>query len=88
MSSPTSGSPYERLLGDAMAGNGALFTREDSIEAAWAVVDPILTKHCPAYPYEPGTWGPKQADAIIADHGAWHNPGPDGSPDEEGVQMA
>ena len=62
-----------------MAGNGALFTREDSIEAAWAVVDPILTNHCPAYPYKPGSWGPEQADAIIAAHGKWHNPGPDGA---------
>jgi glucose-6-phosphate 1-dehydrogenase len=68
--------PYQRLLGDAMAGNGALFTRADAIEAAWAVVEPILTNHRPVCPYEPGTWGPKEADAIVACHGPWHNPAP------------
>ncbi|MGO9753984.1 MAG: glucose-6-phosphate dehydrogenase [Solirubrobacteraceae bacterium] len=64
---------YERLLGDAMAGNGALFTREDSVEAAWAVVDPVLRNHHPAHPYKPGTWGPKHADRLITDHRHWHN---------------
>ena len=57
-----------------MAGNGALFTREDAVEAAWAAVDPVLTKHHPAAPYERGSWGPKQADALIAADGCWHNP--------------
>lgn len=66
--------PYERLLEDAMAGDGALFTREDAVEAAWAVVDPVLTKHHPAQPYPRGSWGPPQADAIIADGDHWHNP--------------
>ncbi|MDA8361641.1 MAG: glucose-6-phosphate dehydrogenase [Gammaproteobacteria bacterium] len=66
--------PYERLLGDAMAGNGALFTREDAIEAAWAVVEPVLKTHYPAHPYKPGTWGPKQADTLIVGDGSWHNP--------------
>ena len=66
--------PYQRLLSDAMAGNGALFTREDAVEAAWAVVDPILVAHPKAQPYEPGTWGPAQADALIAPDGNWHNP--------------
>ncbi len=68
--------PYERLLSDAMAGDGALFTREDAVEAAWAVVDPVLTDHTKAHRYEPGGWGPKQADALIAPHGCWHNPAP------------
>ena len=68
--------PYERLLGDAMAGDGALFTREDAIEAAWAVVDPVLDVHPRAHFYARGTWGPKQADAIIASDGGWHNPNP------------
>ncbi|HWK27822.1 MAG TPA: glucose-6-phosphate dehydrogenase [Solirubrobacter sp.] len=67
-------SPYERLLGDAMAGDGALFTREEAVEAAWAVVDPVLTDHHPAIPYEPGTWGPDAADALMAAHGRWHEP--------------
>ena len=66
--------PYERLLGDAMAGDGALFTREDAVEAAWQVVDPVLTHHHPAIPYRPGSWGPKQADALIVADGGWHNP--------------
>ncbi|HEY0720259.1 MAG TPA: glucose-6-phosphate dehydrogenase [Gammaproteobacteria bacterium] len=68
-------SPYERLLEDAMAGRGALFTREDAVEAAWAVVDPVLTHHHPAIPYRRGSWGPKQADALFAGDGYWHNPG-------------
>jgi glucose-6-phosphate 1-dehydrogenase len=77
---PGKEAPYERLLGDAMAGNGALFTREDSVEAAWAVVDPVLATHRRAHPYEPGTWGPKQADHLIAP-GHWQNFTPaDGTP--------
>jgi glucose-6-phosphate 1-dehydrogenase len=72
---PEEASPYERLLGDAMAGDGALFTREDAVEAAWAVVDPVLKAHHPALPYRRGGWGPKEADAIIAADGSWHNPG-------------
>jgi glucose-6-phosphate 1-dehydrogenase len=67
-------SPYERLLGDAIAGNGALFTREDAVEAAWAVVDPVLGSTGPVYPYKHGSWGPKQADALIAADGSWQNP--------------
>jgi glucose-6-phosphate 1-dehydrogenase len=68
--------PYERLLGDAMAGDGALFTREDAVEAAWVVVDPVLKNHPRVRPYKRGSWGPKEADAIIASDGPWHNPGP------------
>ncbi|HVC17062.1 MAG TPA: glucose-6-phosphate dehydrogenase [Rhodanobacter sp.] len=67
-------SPYERLLGDAMAGDGALFTREAAVEAAWVVVDPVLENHPRALPYRPGSWGPRQADALIAADGSWHNP--------------
>ena len=66
--------PYERLLGDAMAGDGALFTREDAVEAAWAVVEPVLETHHRTRPYKRGTWGPKEADALIAADGCWHNP--------------
>ena len=85
---PGEHSPYERLLGDAMAGDGALFTREVAVEAAWAVVDPVLTNHHEAIPYEPGTWGPEAADELIADHGSWYDPtaeqvdGASRSPDE------
>lgn len=67
-------SPYARLLTDAMAGNGGLFTREDALEAAWAVVDPVLDKPREVFRYKPGSWGPKQADALIAADGHWHNP--------------
>jgi len=73
---PGAEAPYERLLGDAMAGDGALFTREDAVEAAWAVVDPVLKTHHRALPYKRRSWGPKEADAIIAADGCWHNPRP------------
>lgn len=70
---PGEEAPYERLLGDAMAGDGALFTREDAVEAAWAVVDPVINMHQQAHSYKPGSWGPIQADALIAGNGSWHN---------------
>ena len=73
---PNEETPYELLLGDAMAGNGALFTREDAVEAAWAVVDPVLNDHPRAIRYKPGTWGPSEADALIAPDGTWHDPEP------------
>jgi glucose-6-phosphate 1-dehydrogenase len=63
---------YERLLGDAMAGDPSLFAREDALEAAWAVVDPILGSRTPVHEYEPGSWGPAEADALTADIGGWH----------------
>jgi glucose-6-phosphate 1-dehydrogenase len=71
---PGEESPYERLLGDAMVGDGALFTREDAVEAAWAVVDPVLKKHYRARVYKRHSWGPKGADALIASDGRWHSP--------------
>jgi len=67
--------PYERLLADAMKGDGGLFTREDAVEAAWVVVDQVLKHHHRVRTYKRGTWGPKQADALIAADGGWHNPG-------------
>jgi glucose-6-phosphate 1-dehydrogenase len=72
---PGEETPYERLLGDAMTGDGALFTREDAVEAAWAVVDPILKHHQRVHFYKRGSWGPKEADAIVAADGGWQNPG-------------
>ncbi len=66
---------YTRLLGDAMAGDGALFTREDAIEAAWAVVDPILQVPPELRPYWRGGWGPEASDALIAADGGWDEPG-------------
>jgi glucose-6-phosphate 1-dehydrogenase len=71
---PGEEAPYERLLSDAMAGDGALFTREDAVEAAWAVVDPVLKTHPRVRPYRRHSWGPKEANAIIAPDGYWHNP--------------
>ncbi len=72
---PGQEAPYERLLGDVMAGNGSLFTEQDSLEAAWAVVDPVLREHHRALPYQPGSWGPQEADALIAaGGGSWINP--------------
>lgn len=72
--------PYERLLADAMAGDGALFTREDAVEAAWEVVDPVLESHDQAQPYDKASWGPAQADTLIAPYGRWHNPAPGSVP--------
>ncbi|TAM47845.1 MAG: glucose-6-phosphate dehydrogenase [Acidobacteria bacterium] len=71
---PGEEAPYERLLGDAMAGDGALFSREDAVEAAWAVVDPVLKTHDRSRPYRRGGWGPHAANALIAADGGWHNP--------------
>jgi glucose-6-phosphate 1-dehydrogenase len=68
--------PYERLLGDAIRGDSLLFVREDGVEAAWGVVDPILGTVAPVHEYEPDTWGPFQAEQIIAGDGGWHNPEP------------
>ncbi len=66
--------PYENLLSEAMAGNSLLFTREDSVEAAWRVVAPVLDNVTPVHEYKPGTWGPKEADSLIAPHGRWGDP--------------
>ena len=67
-------SPYERLLGDAMVGDGALFAREDAVEAAWATVDPVLDVHHKARSYRRGSWGPKEAGSLLAAGSQWHNP--------------
>jgi glucose-6-phosphate 1-dehydrogenase len=77
---PNTLSTYERLLGDAMAGDGALFTDQDAVMAAWAVVEPVLAKHGPALPYDPGSWGPAEAAALIAGDGGWHDPEDDAPP--------
>ena len=65
---------YERLLGDAMTGDATLFAREDVVEAAWAIVDPVIHGPSPMYFYEPGTWGPKEADDLASDVGGWNTP--------------
>src|SRR5262245_18824437 len=65
---------YERLLGDAMAGDATLFARQDVVEAAWAIVDPVIHGPSPMFEYEPGTWGPKEADVLVKEVGGWNTP--------------
>jgi glucose-6-phosphate 1-dehydrogenase len=65
---------YERLLGDAMAGDHLLFTRQDAVEAQWAIVQPILGDVTPIHEYQPGTWGPAEANQLTAEVGGWHSP--------------
>ena len=65
---------YERLLTDAMAGERLLFVREDAVDAAWAIVDPVLDNATPVHKYAPGTWGPREADKLTAALGGWHDP--------------
>ena len=66
---------YERLLGDAMKGDAMLFTSEDMVEAQWRAVDPIVDKTAPVHEYEPGTWGPAEADTLIERSGRrWRRP--------------
>jgi glucose-6-phosphate 1-dehydrogenase len=67
-------SPYERLLGDAIRGDTSLFTKDDSVEAAWRVVDPVLTAGTPVLEYEPGTWGPSTSAEVVNDGDTWHDP--------------
>ena len=65
---------YERLLGEAMEGDGTLFARQDEVEAAWAVVQPVLEATTPVHDYDCGSWGPPEADALTAEIGGWHAP--------------
>ena len=69
--------PYERLLGDAMCGDATLFTSDASVEAAWAVVDPVLDLDQPVETYRPRSWGPASADALVAESEGWHDPAPE-----------
>jgi glucose-6-phosphate 1-dehydrogenase len=66
--------PYERLLGDALRGDQTLFASEDSVEAQWRVVDPVLDNVTACHEYEPKTWGPAEADRLTADHDGWLDP--------------
>jgi glucose-6-phosphate 1-dehydrogenase len=66
---------YTRLLENALAGDPTLFAREDGVEAAWRVVDPVLGDAAPLFLYEPNTWGPREADELVRDDGGWANPG-------------
>lgn len=76
--------PYERLLGDAMAGDPTLFATEEGVEASWRVVDPIVDERARVVEYEPGTWGPPAANTLIARDGGWHDPAPSTGAAKEG----
>jgi glucose-6-phosphate 1-dehydrogenase len=67
---------YERLIGDAMDGNPSRFARQDMVEQAWRIVDPILTDQAPVHPYFQGSWGPAEADRLVAGVTAWQPPSP------------
>jgi glucose-6-phosphate 1-dehydrogenase len=66
--------PYERLLGDALAGRAQLFTRQDTVEETWRIVQPLLDEPGPVHPYKPGTWGPPEADALTRGICPWFEP--------------
>jgi glucose-6-phosphate 1-dehydrogenase len=84
--SPDEKPPYERLLGDAMRGEETLFVREDTVEAEWRIIDPILGNVTPLFEYEPNSWGPPQADTFISHYGGWHIPAPSVSSGTSGPQ--
>ncbi len=65
---------YERVLGDAMAGDATLFAREDSVEEAWRIVDPVLKDATPVGEYEPNSWGPSEVEQRVSPAGGWQNP--------------
>ena len=66
--------PYEVLLLAAMRGDASRFTRQDGIEEAWRVMAPLIEAPPPVHPYAKGTWGPPEADQLLAGHGRWHAP--------------
>ena len=68
---------YERVLSDAIAGDATLFARQDYVEEAWRIVDPMLSAMTPVYPYEPHTWGPKEVDEKLTPPGGWDHPTPE-----------
>jgi glucose-6-phosphate 1-dehydrogenase len=65
---------YERVLGDAMNGDRTLFARQDYVEEAWRIVDPVLKKTTPIYEYDAGSWGPQEVGKNVTPPGGWHNP--------------
>ena len=66
--------PYEVLLHAAMVGDSTRFTRQDGVEETWRIMQPLLDEPPPVHPYAPGSWGPKEADDLVAGHGRWHEP--------------
>ena len=67
--------PYDRLIGAALDGERWQFARQDTVEAAWRIVDPVLGDVVPVHPYARGSWGPKEADRLLPDRDTWHDPG-------------
>ena len=80
--------PYERLLGDAMAGDATEFARQDYVEEAWRIVDPMLKADTPVYTYDPGTWGPPETAELAPPEGGWQNPSGDDQPTDSLVTAA
>jgi glucose-6-phosphate 1-dehydrogenase len=72
--SPDEVPPYTRLLQAAMAGDASLFARGDTVEAQWHIVEPVLGDNCPLFFYEPGSWGPREADTLLPEGEEWHDP--------------
>lgn len=70
---------YERLIGDAMRGDSNLFAREDGVEAAWRVVEPLLNETTPVYEYQRGSWGPEEANSVLSGNARWYDPGKNSS---------
>jgi glucose-6-phosphate 1-dehydrogenase len=66
--------PYDRLIGAALDGNRWVFARQDTVEAAWKIVDPVLGDVVPIHPYDRGSWGPKEADRLLSERDSWHDP--------------
>ncbi len=66
--------PYEVLLNDALRGDATHFTRQDSVEETWRIVQPLLDNPPPVLPYAPGSWGPDEAETLLGEHGPWHGP--------------
>jgi len=71
---------YERVLTDAMEGDRTLFAREDYVEEAWRIVDPVLKADAPVFDYAPGAWGSRETDQRVAPPGGWNNPTVSGRP--------
>ncbi|NBZ96847.1 MAG: glucose-6-phosphate dehydrogenase, partial [Proteobacteria bacterium] len=71
---PDEMTPYERLIGDAIQGDQALFARQDVVEEGWRIVEKIIGNSVPVHPYKPGTWGPEAVNDVLLPSGGWHAP--------------
>ena len=66
--------PYEVLLHAALVGDATHFTRQDNVEETWRIMQPLLDSPSPVHTYAPGTWGPGEANQLVAHYGGWHGP--------------